>query len=1683
MTMSNVEDNSAPITLNTGQRLALNLDSHIVIDAGAGTGKTMTIVERVVQHYLEEDQRATRLLPRPERPRQLEGGALISPSSQRMNLQEWGGLLPSEVVLLTFTVAAADQMRDKLRQKIARLRPGSFTASSEYDADPRITNDGFPEQLLMLLEDAPIGTIDSFFNQLVSPYRSYLGDEFGDDVVTESEILRIIEQSINTLWRLPNSENLYGDAVDAGIPSNDVEAVLSARDRITQHYSGRTRATNILNPIISKSIFISEGERGLLGQDGRIDSELLQQRLMSSIRAEDIEEVTISIHSIIEDFVDCVRSYPGLAPNGWDVGTRIHALSLLSDDGPPTDDWERLIWLSRVFMCIVGGSLLEVDKWKPFPSGKLPSHHTYPWRPGIDSFSKLDDPDKSNVRDIWKNCETRASNILGSEVGQRVKHHSLLALILDSRDDTIIPTNARFNLTHLPPELPERLPSGISPEVYSFNIESEARNLDDIRIILRGLAGIVDALKEREEVHEHRDIALLAGDLLLDSCPRVCRTFYPESLISALDSIGDNTWRDDHIHGAFVVLDEMETNPELAGGAASNLAEIRRDLDHRYQILRQIRRRYRAFIIDEAQDNSPLQWRILSRLWGPREFGESDDLNEPDTDWQPTICYVGDMKQSIYAFRQAEVAAFRQFAHRLRSINRYEYENISELTREPVLRSDVASRDPRFSHDRQIVRASELLQENARNLTEWVNFETTEGITSLNPEEVTARSEGEISLTTNYRTDGELLQVMNEWWEDLFSDRHRFFPDADYYASAQRLLPSPTKENNRGTLEWICPVMNDGDENPPTELTTYIDPFESGKSDSNERQAMMIAKRIQAMTQCRETRVMQPDGDWVIIPAPEEPVRYSDIMVLMATRSKIRDALVRHLRDHNIPVQADREGGLMQRPVISDLDGLIQFIARPNSRFAATWVARSSLIGMSDAELQSFLATRQDENLLHRLIEHSPTPRQRALVHRWIDLSSSGRIIDLLIETVDQSDLLTAYCDEGSIQDVERFIDEVRSISESSGRDAIVIADRLRDLREQKGRALEAKNIPERDAVQLMTIHNSKGLESKVVFVTDLFGKGIITLTNESQSRLIVSPEFFAGHPAPWPGSEYPISAMWEHAKKIAQKRKNAEARRLLYVAATRAEEHLVIVGSPDNTDWQEDSGLRLPWRYSDTQTTLGQMWAESLRQASHRRGEHSEDSPWLSSEDDNQPHPLNSERGLDRILNPASLRFDGWLRAEQEGHPKMGINVYHHPDCLISENVDENVLHSPLVRQTMLHEAATEDRVAEIEITSRLETGARIRLAPHRLSKIDSCPRRNWFETRGGLKPDPIFSSNQLLAEDKDSRSARQMDEPNIEYEDRNLPTPTELGLIVHRMFEVGIGNPGPVGDQPSIPLPITWSTPVDSRLLDSELMAEVFSELLPMEVDIEKTTEIVALILQRIEEGHIGRLSNTEIIEGERVEGLRTEYPFTISNAISFEPVSRTKWAPDDQQNLARIENAFVDMDGSIDLVLCSTHQDGSSSIRPIDLKTEQAETVLSGSGKLVEAYGNTSTSPANDAELDMLEHHRLQLALYHRALEKMEAGRPEGQRRRVERPAILVGVSGRLVIYPEDMFAAAQSDLDEILSTAARMELATELPLSDFQRRPASESHICGICPFNRGDLPICGPLPDLTVQSQS
>ena len=65
-------------------------------------------------------------------------------------------------------------------------------------------------------------------------------------------------------------------------------------------------------------------------------------------------------------------------------------------------------------------------------------------------------------------------------------------------------------------------------------------------------------------------------------------------------------------------------------------------------------------------------FRLLSRLWGSRRINETSDSHGP---WDPTVCIVGDMKQSIYRFRQAEVTVMRRTVENIKRMNQIEFAN------------------------------------------------------------------------------------------------------------------------------------------------------------------------------------------------------------------------------------------------------------------------------------------------------------------------------------------------------------------------------------------------------------------------------------------------------------------------------------------------------------------------------------------------------------------------------------------------------------------------------------------------------------------------------------------------------------------------------------------------------------------------------------------------------------------------------------------------------------------------------------------------------------------------------------------------------------------------------------------------------------------------------------------------
>ena len=61
----------------------------------------------------------------------------------------------------------------------------------------------------------------------------------------------------------------------------------------------------------------------------------------------------------------------------------------------------------------------------------------------------------------------------------------------------------------------------------------------------------------------------------------------------------------------------------------------------------------------------------------------------------------------------------------------------------------------------------------------------------------------------------------------------------------------------------------------------------------------------------------------------------------------------------------------------------------------------------------------------------------------------------------------------------------------------------------------------------------------------------------------------------------------------------------------------------------------------------------------------------------------------------------------------------------------------------------------------------------------------------------------------------------------------------------------------------------------------------------------------------------------------------------------------------------------------------------------------------------------------------------------------------------PAILVGVSGRLVEYPSETLDKAKKDLEKTLALTARMSLASEFPLSDVEKDYEDRISKCRTC----------------------
>ena len=483
-----------------------------------------------------------------------------------------------------------------------------------------------------------------------------------------------------------------------------------------------------------------------------------------------------------------------------------------------------------------------------------------------------------------------------------------------------------------------------------------------------------------------------------------------------------------------------------------------RDLLRRSSAVRvALAERYQAILIDEFQDTDPLQLDIAFLL------AAADPAAAPPAHWRDTklaegkLLIVGDPKQSIYAFRGADISVWDE---------------------------------ARASFHAQVVQ-----------------------------------------LAQNFRTVPTIVEWVNEVFAEIIG-RGRPRSQPPYHPLAAAREPMTT-----GPAVVLLGGPSDG----------RIDELRTAEAGE-------LARLLHLMKhdEWRITDATAADGT--------RPVRYDDIAILLPTRTSLGH-LERALDGAAVPYRIESRSLVWATDVVRDMLAVLAAIDDPADDVAVVATLRSPGFACSDVDLLDWRAVggRWD----HRreppegVADDHPVAQGMAALKRYHDVRND-QPVDLLVErVVRERHLVELTFAQRRPRDHWRrlrfVIDQARAFVEAGGRS---LGELLAwaELQTTEGATVVETPAPEADddAVRILTIHGSKGLEFPIVVLSGL-GTALRTggpLVAWGGAR----PEVAVGR-----AEIRFMTPGFADAAADVDKASADEGHRLLYVASTRARDHLVV--------------------------------------------------------------------------------------------------------------------------------------------------------------------------------------------------------------------------------------------------------------------------------------------------------------------------------------------------------------------------------------------------------------------------------------------------------------------------------------------------------------------------------------------
>ncbi len=479
--------------------------------------------------------------------------------------------------------------------------------------------------------------------------------------------------------------------------------------------------------------------------------------------------------------------------------------------------------------------------------------------------------------------------------------------------------------------------------------------------------------------------------------------------------------------------------------------------------------KYTEILIDEYQDTNNLQEAIFQKIAHGHGVGNT--------------FMVGDMKQSIYRFRNSDPYIFRQK---------------SEL----------------FSHD-------------------------TSGCSSR------------ILLSRNFRSRYQVLASINDIFNGVMNMR-----DGDLEYTDEQLRYDVASNNgyidSNGTLcggyrseLYAIPAPENGGED--------------GVTDALRAEARFAAAKIKQLI-ASGYKVQDKNGP--------RPIRASDIVILASSAKTIAEVYTEELKAAGIGAAAENED-FFERPEIMLILALLKIIENPRQDIPFIAVMLSPAGGFSEDDLVS-LRIMGDGDIYSLMKERAAESddlamrcaaflRRVAVYRRESKLLSIERFLWYLYEDTKLYDFYGAADPTGEAQSNLRLLfDRAKAFVGDGFRSLFDFTRYIERVQNDGVKINGASSQSASDAVRLMTIHKSKGLEFPVVI---LASAGKEFAGQELKGQVLFHKDLGIGADSYDTESFYKQTSLAKNAvRDVLRAEMLAEEMRKLYVALTRAQEKLIVL-------------------------------------------------------------------------------------------------------------------------------------------------------------------------------------------------------------------------------------------------------------------------------------------------------------------------------------------------------------------------------------------------------------------------------------------------------------------------------------------------------------------------------------------